>query len=683
MELSNDRILVGFNELTGGINRITHLASGNQFIANSVEKPLCWRLVFQDDHRNQLSINNIEQTPPVFNLQSQVLTIEWKDVILHGTSDSIDIKAICDISDEQLKMNLNVENHSKSLGIWNVDFPIISSLSEKGYSDIAIGKGNWGQLFKNANEPITGEYPSYTMPMQFMLLNEGISGLYLAAHDQGAMHKTFTLDPGNEFRLSCFPPDMGVPGAGWESSYPFAIGVYDGDWMTGCKMYREWAISSTHWTSKGPIAYRADLPESMRNVAAWIIGRRDKDEASSTGIRFAQAVGAPVGVHWYEWHEITFDRDYPSYFPTKPGMDEGAAKMKEYGIIAMPYVNCRLWDTQEKNYKTAIPYTVKDQDGNPVVEDYGSGTTLAVMCPTQRFWHDKLFGIIERLIEEVGVNAIYLDQIASAPPRQCFDISHGHPIGSGTWWVDGYREMLNRIKDYCTKNGRSVGLTSENNAEPYIDNIDSFLIWTPREQNEIPMITAVYSGYALYFASNRAFTYGFYGKSHPGYGDESFCMLQARDFVWGSQLGWEEKLLLELEHAAKLEFQTRLARIRSQMTAYMSDGELVNILETSSPIPDIHGTWNTWSGDQPVSIKAVHGALWRGVDGTYAAIFANADTQAHIFTYSIDINELGLHSLHAILDTPSPRFDLTIEDSILTQTVEIPGRDGIVIRYRP
>lgn len=655
MELLNNRLLVSFNELTGGINGITHLGSGHQFIKNAVEKPFFWRLTFQDDNRNQVIIDNIKQVQPVFNLQAQVLTIEWKGIILGEVSGCIDIKVICDISDEQLRMNLNVENRSKSFGIWNVEFPIISSLSEKGSSDIAVGKGNWGQLFRNASEPVTGEYPSYTMPMQFILLNDSINGLYLAAHDTHAMHKLFMLDPGNEFRLSTFPANMGIPGTGWESPYPFVIGVYDGDWMTGCKLYRKWAIDNTPWTGKGQISNRSDVPVSMRNVAAWIIGRRDEDEASSTGIRFAEAVGAPVGVHWYEWHEITFDRDYPAYFPTKPGMDEGAAKMKEHGIVVMPYVNCRLWDTQEKDYEIAIPYTVKDEDGNPVVEDYGSGTTLAVMCPTQKFWHDKLFDIIKRLIDEVGVNAIYLDQIASAPPRQCFDKSHGHPIGSGTWWVDGYREMLTRIKDYCTSNGRSVGLTSENNAEPYMDNVDSFLIWTPREQNEIPMITAVYSGYALYFASNRAFTYGFYGKSQSGYGDESFCMLQARDFVWGSQIGWEDSLLLEPEHAAKLEFQARLARIRSKMTAFMSDGELISILESSTDIPEIQGTWNTWNGDQPVSIKAVHGALWKDSDGSYAVIFANADIIPHEFTYSID--------------------------GISTQTVKVPARDGLVVEY--
>lgn len=645
---------------------------------------MLWRLILRDNNNgSDMEVNNSDCKPPIFKSESASLTIKWKSICLDGGSNSIDVTVTCDINDNgNVELRLDVTNNSVSFGLWNVEFPIISSLSESGSPDIAIGKGNWGQLFKNASEPVTGEYPSYTMPMQFMLINEGDSGLYLAAHDPGAMHKSFTLDSGNEFRVNTFPADMGVPGSEWKSPYPFVIGAYDGSWMTGCKIYRRWALENAPWTRKGLIVDRPDTPQSMRNVSAWIIGRADKDEASSTGIRFAEAVGAPVGVHWYEWHKITFDRDYPAYFPTKPGMDKGAAKMKEHGIVVMPYVNCRLWDTQEKDYQSAIPYTAKDEHGNPVVEDYGSGTTLAVMCPTQEFWHNKLFETIKRLVDEVGVNAIYLDQIASAAPRQCFDKTHGHPIGSGTWWVDGYREMLNKIKDYCTRNGRSVGLTSENNAEPYMDNVDSFLIWTPREQNEIPMITAVYSGYALYFASNRAFTYGFYGKSHPGYGDESFCMLQARDFVWGSQLGWEEKLLLEPEHAAKLEFQAKLARIRASMTAYMSDGELISILESFASIPDIQGTWNTWNGDQPVSIKAVHGALWKSSKGDYAAILANADTVPHTFTYKIDVNELGLDINLKIAENPSCKADISIEDGILTQTIEVPARDGIVIQYK-
>ncbi|MHB1002153.1 MAG: DUF6259 domain-containing protein [Armatimonadota bacterium] len=665
MELANKKLSIVFNEKTGGIAGINDIRGNHSFIRNTADKPLIWRLVLKDQSGIETTVENIDLPAPEITSASDTATITWK-------FDVLDVTVTCKLNEDAdiALLGLNVVNHSDKFGLWNVVFPVISSLSESGKSDAAIGRGNWGQLYRNAAETITGEYPSYTMPMQFMLVNEGSSGLYLAAHDPGAMTKNFNYNPGVEFHVNTLPEDMGVPGSGWKSPYPFTIGVYHGDWMTGCKMYRSWAVSSAPWARKGLIKDRKDVPVAMRNIAAWIIGRHGQEEAASTGIRFAEAVGASVGVHWYEWHKINFDRDYPSYFPAKPGMAEGTAKMKSHGIQVMPYINCRLWDIQEKDYNTAVPYTCKDELGNTVIEDYGSGTTFGVMCPTQKFWREKLMEIVKRLVEEVGVNTIYLDQISSAAPRQCFDESHGHPVGSGTWWVDGYREILNEIKDYCTSNGKCVGLTSENNAEPYMDNIDSFLIWTPREENEIPMITAVYSGYALYFASNRAFTYGFYNGKASDYGEESFCMLQAREAVWGSQLGWEDKDILEEEHAAKLEFQVKLARMRSAHTEYLSDGELIKVLQPINDIPVLSGKWNTWSGDKPVKIAALHGALWQAPDGSLAAIMANADTKSHAFAFKLD---MGAKS--EIISGPSVEY----ADDLYT--VEVPARDAVVIKY--
>lgn len=644
MEITGKQVSIRFDRSTGGIAGITDVSGAHRFIRDPAEKPTLWRLVFRGEDGADHVLDNTQVAPPIIETGSGSLSLEWRSIDLPGEQGVVDVRATCDLpsAGDTALLRLYVRSRSKSFGLWSTVFPLISQLGEAKVTDVAISRGNWGQLYRNAVEPVDGEYPSYRMPMQFMLLNEGDSGLYLAAHDPGAMHKTFLYKPGEEFSVDTAPENMGIPGSGWESPFPFAIGVYRGDWMTGCKVYRAWALEHAPWTRKGPLTERTDVPERMKQVSAWIIGRHGPDAAVPTGIDFGKAIGAPVGVHWYEWHQITFDRDYPEYFPTKPGVADGVAKMEAEGIVVMPYINCRLWDTQGEHYSTAIPYAAKEEDGSPVVEDYGSGTTLAVMCPTQEFWREKQLEIVRRLIEEVGVNAIYLDQISSAPPRHCFDKTHGHPIGSGTWWVDGYREMLNRIRKLCASGGRQVGLTSENNAEPYMDNVDSFLIWTPREQNEIPMITAVYGGYALYFASNRAFAGG----------DESFCLLQARDWVWGSQLGWEELDLLKPEHTAKLQFQGRLARMRSTLSDYFVYGELLETLHPENEIPEITGTWNTWSGDKPVTLPAVHAALWRGRNGSVAVIAANADTNPHPFTFTLDAG---------------------------TKTIEVPARDAVAV----
>ncbi|MBC7238461.1 MAG: hypothetical protein H5T69_21680, partial [Chloroflexi bacterium] len=157
-------------------------------------------------------------------------------------------------------------------------------------------------------------------------------------------------------------------------------------------------------------------------------------------------------------------------------------------------------------------------NGEPYIEVYNPQVKHAVMCPYTKFWQDKVNEIVERLVKECGVNAIYIDQIGAAGSVLCFDKNHGHPLGGGGYWVSGYRELLGRVKE---KVAGKVAITTENNTECYMDGVDAFLIWNPRYPSEIPMMTAVYSGYTIYFSS----------PTH-GYSDTiSFRMLQGRDFI--------------------------------------------------------------------------------------------------------------------------------------------------------
>ena len=149
----------------------------------------------------------------------------------------------------------------------------------------------------------------------------------------------------------------------------------------------------------------------------------------------------PVGVHWYSWHEIPFDNDYPHYFPAKPGFAEAVARLQQRPIYVMPYINGRLWDTRDHGVedqqfsRVARPAATKDEAGQPYVESYGSKESdgsrvrLAVMCPTTEVWRRQAARDRPRLTGQCGVKAVYIDQVAAARPQLCFDRSARPPDG--------------------------------------------------------------------------------------------------------------------------------------------------------------------------------------------------------------------------------------------------------------
>ena len=133
-------------------------------------------------------------------------------------------------------------------------------------------------------------------------------------------------------------------------------------------------------------------------------------------------------MHWYNWHQIPFDNDYPHYFPTKPGFAEGVRALQSSGTFVMPYINGRLWDTRDRGTedfeftRVALPAVTKNEKGQPYIETYGSKekdgspVRLGVMCPTTELWQSRVRQTVLRLMNECGVKGVYIDQIAAAAP---------------------------------------------------------------------------------------------------------------------------------------------------------------------------------------------------------------------------------------------------------------------------
>ncbi len=291
------------------------------------------------------------------------------------------------------------------------------------------------------------------------------------------------------------------------------------------------------WPALGPDG-RADTPQWMRELPAWALASGSPASVVPQMKRFAEALGVPVGVHWYNWHQIPFDNDYPHYFPTLDGFKEGVADLQSGQVYVMPYINGRLWDTRDRGQedfeftKVAKPAATKDEKGEPYVESYGSKETdgspvrLAAMCPTTEVWRNKVHEIVGRLTNECGVKAVYIDQVAAASPQLCCDRSHGHPTGGGDWWTAGYWEMLNRIHKDLPPDRM---LTTECNAEPYAHVFDGYLTWHWQYDGQVPAFPAVYGGALQMF-----------GRAYRGGAtkDLALRMKAGQQLVFGEQIGW-------------------------------------------------------------------------------------------------------------------------------------------------
>jgi hypothetical protein len=105
------------------------------------------------------------------------------------------------------------------------------------------------------------------------------------------------------------------------------------------------------------------------------------------------------------------------------------------------------------------------------VENYNSGANLTVMCPNTTFWQDILTNVTSTLFNYYDSDGIYIDQIAAASAELCYADNHGHPTGGGSYWREGYYNLLKKAK--ATNPSKPV--MTEENAEVYINSADAFL----------------------------------------------------------------------------------------------------------------------------------------------------------------------------------------------------------------
>jgi hypothetical protein len=636
LELKNQALRVVFDTAQNGFDCLgieNRLAEDSRFVRARDGTAGLWSLTFKappDAAGKQETVVLDNRSNGAVRVASERVRngvdLVWSGASLPGEPGVVDVRAEVrlEAGGGASAWRLKVSNRSKRFGLWSSDYPVLRSVSEPGLADVLLPRGNWGgTLLPRHKGAYSGRYPSFGCPLQMMAFNLGEAGLYLAAHDGGARAKELVVTRAQDVTFRLLAENAGVPGAAGAPDYPVVIAAYKGDWWQAAQRYRAWALQQA-WTAKGPLRQRADYPKRLQDLAFWMLlsGKPENVERVMAETEALYA-GLPIGVHWYSWHQIPFDNSYPEYFPTLDGMGAAARAMAQRGQTVMPYINARLWDRDIPSFAAAYPSACKQVSGTNYVETYGSGRSLVPMCPYTRLWQDKVRSVCHRLIDECGVNAIYLDQIGSAAPVICYDASHGHPTGGGRHWVDGYHAMLRQVRVEAVAKG--VALTTEDSSEPYMDVIDGCLAWNPRHQEDVPLLPAVYSGYTVYFTSPQA----------EQDTVDAFCAAQARDFLWGSQLGWNGSWILREAHREKQKFQYALCRTRQAAKEFLVYGQLLDEVRPLNAVPEATHVWNR---NQPhtARLPVVLATLWTDGRGRLAVFVVNTSPATQPFTFTVE-----------------------------------------------
>ncbi len=297
---------------------------------------------------------------------------------------------------------------------------------------------------------------------------------------------------------------------------------------------------------------------------------------------------------------------------------------------------------------------------HPEIYNTFTQSPCASMCIATPFWRSTYADIAEEAIITLGVDGIYMDQACSS--LACYDPRHGHPVGGGKYWMNGFRLLSTDIRERCfeplqASHRNPLALAGEGVGESWLPYLDLMLsLQVSRERyaapdgwEPIPFFQAVYHPYAIQYGNYASLTMPPYDELWPAEFapkkplalldrkfSRQFYLEQGRGFVWGQQPTLANFRASHLrERRREIEFVMQLARVRSRALRFLADGVLIGFptLEAGEQTIDV-SRLSIYAGQQDElktfkkRVPKAIAAAWRAPGGDVGLAVANVTDQA-------------------------------------------------------
>ena len=403
---------------------------------------------------------------------------------------------------------------------WLIKNPISTILEYKG--EIPFWLGRAANYYEN-------EYPAAYSFQFFSYYDENTFGCYFATEDSEAYIKTFGIysdeKAGLRFATTNYPENMNKT-MEYVQPYNFVMSFFNGDWQDSVDIYRKWAINQK-WVGKKLI--EKGINEKILKSDLWRInhtdyalGTRTKEYLDSCNT-LKEKVKANISLHWYGWNMGQHDVNYPEYISRERKSEGWENELTSWideihnsGFNVIPYVNARLWDSTGKLWdeRNAKKSAIKDKEQQPLYEPW-KGDALKPMCPSSVLWNQTVSDF-SQYIQNHNFDGLYVDQVGSYNSTLCFDETHSHPHGGGSWWKHDYTQMMKNLRK---KSGKGKIFTTESCCEAYMDVFDLLLVLDTTvapflafkymnnyNSEPVPLFNMIYGDYGQLYGSCARFS---------------------------------------------------------------------------------------------------------------------------------------------------------------------------------
>ena len=558
--LASARAAVAFDLETGEMTNFVDRATGRDFIAREVKRPLFELHLTQPYRDKAMTLSSRDFRKVAAKRARRGIAIEF------GGHPALALSARVTASlhaDGSVRLRIRVANLPE-WGLASVTFPNMpapAALGDDDADDVLLMPWSSGGLLPSpgrTSQSRTVDYPGPAFA-QFYALYDKTAGAYVAMHDPNGHCKRFLLRTVSKQHVSVglvhrFPE---APGKDAALAYDVVLRTFRGDWRDAAAIYKTWAMKQP-WCAK-TLAERDDIPQFLKEGSGIIIhpvwhpgarakvtGERleklpDLMDAYREKTGLAHMIFVPYG--WENrgtWAGI-------NYFPSIPSDElwvKANAELRKRGHRTAFLTSGFWWvvkrqatgsgpafdDTDDFERRNGMCVhtasgTVWIVDWYERTKQFGSWRGLsAKLChgsPEARNAMKDIFLRAARL----GVPLVSFDQeIGGCQTAPCYSRGHGHPPGWGNWMWTSFRDLCADILREGKPIQPELGLFLENVSELAIPYMATY--WSrqfgqvdvgARGARGIGLFSYLYHEYVTAIGAACVQGQGYHGsRPHPG-----------------------------------------------------------------------------------------------------------------------------------------------------------------------
>ena len=465
IRISNQFLQVALNPNDGTVVELVDVQTKQNQIARTENKFPIWEIdIVSGTSRSKLlpaqaksfRHENLSGKEPGFRLI-------WDNFNMAAAPDlRVEVLVKLETSVASSHWNIAVENVGK-LTLSEVHFPRINGLQKRENEYLAVPV--WlGQRATNPRQHLAGgdkkgarmewDYPGHLSLQCLAFYQENGPGFYAACDDTNALRKGFafwsTTNGEVNYEMIHLPENSAAPIKRYSPAYAAIIGTFNGDWTTAAERYRSWGTNQV-WAKESRLQ-KGVTSKWASETGMWVWNRGHSENVLVPAMELQKKLGLPVSTFWHWWHGCPYDTGFPEYLPPREGTDSfkrAIAQAQKQDVHAIVYMNQRLWGMTTKSWtnENAEYFAVKNSSGKVQPEVYNVFTkqACASMCMHTDFWRNKYAGLAVEAFKDLEVDGIYMDQACSS--LACYDPNHGHPLGGGAYWMNGFRKLSTDIRN--------------------------------------------------------------------------------------------------------------------------------------------------------------------------------------------------------------------------------------------